>query len=170
MSTIDEILELAKPAENTIRICLRGDLVAEHQALEAELRSMADQPQSHLAAADPRAPIAEAILDLEAEMRAAERPFVFRALGQTKYRELLDQHPGEPTQKFNPATFPRALISACCIDPVMTPVDVDRLCDKLNEGTVEALFMAAYTVNEGVTRVPFSERASALTKRRTPSS
>lgn len=165
MPSIDEILEEAKPAETTFRVCLRGDLLNEHQALEAELKALPPFKQSHLAEADPRIGLALKIAELEAEMRKSEAAFHFRALSRTKYRELLAANPGEPNQKFNPETLPRVLISACCIDPVMTPSDVDRLFDRLNEGSVEALFMAAYALNEGVTRVPFSERASALTKR-----
>lgn len=167
MSSIDDILEQARPNQNVHRVCVRGDLIAEHQRLEADLAA-APEPLSHLAAEDPRVPIAAAIAELEAEMHAAEAEFTFRALGRTKYRELKDRHPGRPEAgetQFNADTFPRELIAACCIDPVMTPADVDRLFNVLNEGATESLFMAAYTVNEGVTRVPFSKAASAVTKR-----
>lgn len=170
MSTIDEILQSAKLPTQTLRICLRGDLIAEHQALEAQLKAMGEFTQSHLAEADPRAPIARAVKELEDRMHESETTFTFQALGRRKYRELLAMHPGEPGQKFNPQTFPRDLIAASCIDPTVTPGDVDRLFDVLNEGAVEALFMAAYTINEGVTRVPFSDRASKLIQRQEPSS
>lgn len=165
MSSIDDILEVAKLPQHTIRLCLRGDLIAEHQALEARLKEHGEFVQSHLAEADPRREVAEQILAIEDEMHAAEVPFTFKALGRRKYRELLESHPGEPGQKFDPHTFPRALIAACAVEPVMTPADVDRLFDALNEAAVEALFTAAWTINEGVTRVPFSKAASAVTKR-----
>lgn len=166
MSSIDDIISTAKFPEQTIRLCTRGDLIAEHVALSAEFATMPDAPQSHLAAADPRAPLAQEIVDLETRMRDTEVPFTFRALGRRKYRELLEEHPGEPGVKFDLGTFPRALIAACAVDPVMTPTDVDRLFDVLNEGAVEVLFMGAYTINEGVSRVPFSVAASELTRRR----
>lgn len=171
MSTsIDDILEVAKLPQQTIRLCLRGDLVADHQALEAELKAMGDFTQSHLGEADPRTPVAQQIKAVEQAMRDAETSFTFKALGRRKYRELLVANAGDPGQKFNPETFPRALIAACAVDPVMTPTDVDRLFDVLNEGAVEALFMAAYTINEGLTRVPFSATASDVTKRLATSS
>ena len=166
MSTIDDIIGSARLPEQTVKLCLRGDLVAEHAALDAELKALGEWSPTSLAEADPRAGIAAQVRDLEAQIAASETPFTFRALGRRKYRELVDAHPGEPGTRFNADTFPRALIAACCTEPALTPTDVDRLFDVLNEGAVEVLFMAAYTVNEGLTRVPFSATASELTKRR----
>jgi hypothetical protein len=166
MPTIDEIIGSAKLPEQTVRLCMRGDLVAEHQALDARIKDMGTWEPSSLADSDPRAALAEQIADLESEIADAERDFTFRALGRRKYRELLDAHPGEPGTRFNAESFIPALIAACCISPEMTRTDADRLFDVLNEGAVEVLFMAAYTVNEGLTKVPFSATASALTRKR----
>lgn len=170
MATIDDILASASLPEQTVSLCLNGRLNAEHQALDAELKAMGEFTQSHLGEADPRAPLAQRIADIEAQMAASETPFVFRALPQRRYRELLNAHPGEPSQRFNADTFPRELIAACCIDPALSLPDVDRLFDALNEGAVEVLFMAAFTVNEGLSRVPFSKAASAVTRRLEPKS
>lgn len=166
MANIDDIIGSAKLPEQTIRLCMRGDLVAEHADLDAQLKAMGDWEPSSLAESDPRAELAERIAALEVEIAESETAFTFRALGRRKYRELLDANQGEPGTRFNPDTFPRALIAACCADPIVTPTDVDRLFDVLNEGAVETLFMAAFTVNEGLTRVPFSAAASAMTRKR----
>lgn len=165
-SEFDEIMQQAKPSETTVRIPLRGDLVAEHQLADQELKALGDWTASNLAESDPRVPLALEIQRLEQEIAASERVFRFRALGRRKYRELLEQHPSDvPGERWDDDTFPRALISACCISPEMTPTDVDRLFDVLNDGSVETLFLGAYSVNEGVSRVPFSERASKVTAR-----
>lgn len=164
MSTIDDIIGTAKLPETTVRLCPRGDLAAEHNALSAQLAALGEFTPSSLADTDPRAPIAASLVDLEERMRDLEVPFTFRALGRRKYRELMGQHPGEPPLRFGPGFIP-ALIAACALDPEMTPTDVERLFDVLSEGDCELLFLAAYQVNEGVTRVPFSAAASALTRR-----
>lgn len=166
MANIDDIIGTAKLPEQTVRLCMRGDLVAAHADLDAKLKSLSGWEPNSLAEPDPRADLADRIRDLEVEITDSEVPFTFRALGRRKYRELLDANQGEPGTRFNPDTFPRALIAACCADPVLTVTDVDRLFDVLNEGAVETLFMAAFTVNEGLTKVPFSAAASAVTRKR----
>lgn len=166
-ASIEDIIAGAKLPEHTARICLRGDLLAEHERLESELAALGEFTASHLADTDPRRPVAEALRAVEAQMAEAESVFTFRALGRRKYRELVDAHPAEG-KEFDPATFPQALIAACAVEPDMTPTDVLRLFDLLNEGQVGALFMAAYSVNEGAPSVPFSGRASEILSRRAP--
>lgn len=157
----EDILAAAKLPEHTVRVCLRGDLAAEHERLENELDALREWAPSALAEADPRRPLAEAITALEAEMAESTETFTFRALGQRKYRALVDAHPDPKGDgQWNAETFPQALIAACAIEPEMDVVDVERLFDVLNAGQVETLFMGAYMVNEGPTRVPFSKAAS----------
>ncbi len=157
----EDILAAAKLPEHTVRVCLRGDLAAEHERLENELAALGDWEPSSMADEDPRRPLAEAIRAVEAEMTDSTETFVFRALGQRKYRALMDAHPDPKGEgAFDSATFPQALIAASCIEPEMDAVDVERLFDVLNAGQVETLFMGAYIVNEGPTQVPFSKAAS----------
>ena len=165
MSAIDDILATAKLPEQTVTLCVRGDLLAQHAALTADLKVLGD---GEMSLADPRHEIARQIVDLEAEMKATEVAFTFRALGRTAYRALVAAHPGPEGTRFNIDTFSPALIAASCHAPAMTPTQVDRLFDVVNEGAVEVLFMAAYTVNEGLSRVPFSAVASELTQNSPP--
>ena len=168
VASIDDIIGAATLPEHTVRLCLLGELVAEHERLEADLNALPEFVASHMADTDPRVPLAQQLRDIEQQMAASETAFTFRALGSRKYRELVDAHPGKPDERFDTESFPRALISACAVDPVMTPTDVDRLFDVLNAGQVEALFMAAFVVNEGPTSVPFSASASEVLSRRAP--
>lgn len=169
MSAIDDILSAAKLPETTVRIPLPDPALAdEHQRLDAELKALGEFDPSSIGEANPRHDLAARLTEIEAEMKASEVPFKFRALGRRKYRELIDAHPGEDGQRFEVVGFSRALISACCVDPLMTPTDVDRLFDVLNEFAVEVLFMAAYSVNEGPARVPFSAAASELMRKQQP--
>jgi hypothetical protein len=159
--TIEDILAATKLPEHTVRLCLRGDLAAEHERLEAELAALRDWEPSSLADEDPRRAAAEAIQAVEASMAESETVFVFRALGRRKYRALMDAHPDPKGEgMFSADTFPQALIAASCVEPEMDVVDAERLFDVLNAGQVETLFMGAYIVNEGPTQVPFSKAAS----------
>lgn len=166
MSSIDDIIAKAVLPEKKVRIPIGvGALADEHDDLDAQLKALKDWEPAHLAEADPRVAIAERILDLEAEMSASEVEFRFRALGRPKYRALRDAHPGTAEQRFNPDTFPEALIAACSVEPKMSEADVAALFDVITDGSVEILFMAAYSINEGLSRVPFSKAASAAIER-----
>ena len=158
---IEDVIGAAKLPEHTVRLCLRGDLAAEHERLEAELAALSDWQASSIADEDPRRPLAEQVRAVEDEMAESTETFTFRALGRRKYRELMDAHPDPKGEgMFNADTFPQALVAASSIDPEMSVVDAERLFDVLNAGQVELLFMGAYVVNEGPTQVPFSKAAS----------
>jgi len=171
--TVDELIDEARLPERDVRICLRGDLAREHDDLVVELeRLAAAEGDESLGGASPeQVALAEAIRDVEEQMAASERTVTVRALGRRKFKELLDAHPAKDGQsgQFDPDTFPRELVSACAVEPRMTPTDADRLFDVLSTGQVEELFAAAWFVNQGATRVPFSKAASELLGRTAPS-
>jgi len=166
MARIDDIIGSAKLPEHTVRLCLDGDLAAEHERLSAELDALDEWAPGSLADEDPRVALAGRIRDIEERMNERLTPFTFRAVGGPKYRELLAAHPGKDGDRFDPDTFPRALVAASAVDPQMTPADVDRLSQVLSNGQYEALFMGAFMVNEGPSKVPFSKRASDLIGKR----
>ena len=168
--TVDELISEAKLPEQAVRVCLRGDLTREHDALVAELEQIADEDTLAGASAE-RVALAEAIREVEEQMAASVRVITVRAMGRRKFKELLDAHPPKEGQagQFNPDTFPRELVAACAIEPRMTPTDADRLFDVLSTGQVEELFAAAWFVNQGATRVPFSKAASEVLGRTAPS-
>jgi hypothetical protein len=165
--TIADILATAKPRETTVRLCLRGDLVAEFEALDAELTDKTvsgtwrtSDPQSE--AAD----LADRIEALRAEMDVDTVVFRFRSLPRLQWEALVDAHPGRDgrDEPFNFTTFPLALIAACAFDPAMTDAEATDLLDILNEGQRIKLFDACYTVNQESTAVPFSVSASAVSR------
>ena len=65
-------------------------------------------------------------------------------------------------EAFNSDTFPRALIAASCVDPVMSEEQTAQLFEKINEGEIKKLFDAAWDVHNSSDVVPFSLAASAL--------
>jgi hypothetical protein len=76
--------------ERTVEICLRGDLVAEHQQAERELERAEKQAGNSLAG-NGAAEIAERIQALEAEMQ--ENVYEFRLRGLPKRRSSAPSRP-----------------------------------------------------------------------------
>ncbi|MER7517775.1 hypothetical protein [Streptomyces sp. NPDC126499] len=168
MPDIKDILAKARPREHSIRICVAGDLAAEYDRLQAELSAVSTwQPQS-MAEENPSAAIAERMAELQEQMKDAEVEFTFRALGAKAWSDLVAEHPGKtPDEAWDAETLAPALVSACAVDPAMTPAEVDELFEALNVGQRQQLIDAAWQVNGEATAVPFSLHASAILASRT---
>lgn len=169
MPNIEDILKRAKPREKSVWICVAGDLLSEVDRLERELREVGEgwSPDS-LASSDPREKIAKRIKTVREAMKKAEVEFKFRAIGDRAWSDLVAAHPpkkqgaGGQTMAWDPETFPRALVSASAVDPVMTPEQLDALFELLNEGQRTEMFECAYAVNTEATSIPFSVTASGI--------
>lgn len=163
---VDDIIASATLREETATICVAGGLNAEHEAAEAELRRLDEWSPHKLGDEDPRKEIAERIAAIEERMRERQFTFRFRALPWAKYKALIEAHPaGDKNDgwKWNPDTFPAALMLACSVDPVFRDVaHVQSLFEKLTQNQVDTLVVAAISANEGRADVPKSVRASAL--------
>ena len=163
MPDITEILKRARPRERSITLCLAGDEAAEVERLERQLAELSDtwQPES-LGAKDPSEALAKRIKAARERMRKSEAEFTFRAMGDKAWSDLIAAHPGGKGQSFDPATFPKALVAAACVDPVMTVEQTTELFEVLNQGQRDELWQAAFEVNTEATSVPFSVSASAI--------
>jgi hypothetical protein len=79
MTDIKSMLNGARLPERTVPICLRGDLVAEHEELERQLEE-ANRRASDSLAGNGAGELADRIEALQEEMRAATVTFRVRAL------------------------------------------------------------------------------------------
>lgn len=164
--SIEQVLAQAKPKTTTVRVCLRGDLLAEHERLERELavaRRLDETENRHAEAPG----VARRLQELEAEIDKAQVEFTFQAIGQKAWTDLGAEHP--PTEadeqaglEFNGRTFPVAAIAASAADPVMSVEHSQQLFAKLNFGQWQLLWGACLAVNVEGTSVPFSAAASAV--------
>ncbi|HEY5834978.1 hypothetical protein [Streptomyces sp.] len=163
---IEAILKQAKPRETTVPVYMAGDLVAEIERLERQLAEAGAGAwkADSLADTNPTRAIAEKIEAVREKLKKSEVEFRFRALPDDQWSDLLAAHPPKDSEQhlFNPDTFPRALIAACAVDPIMEVEQVDRLFGVLNQAQRNALFDGAYGVNTEGTSVPFSVSASAI--------
>lgn len=162
------LIRNARPREGTYKVCLRGDLVSQWRALDAELEARTTVP---IADPDAIADLAEQIQRLEAEMAEATLSLRFQALPAHQWADLIDAHPGKkPGERFDFVTFVPALLAACLVDPVLDDDDLAALLDVLNEAQRDELFGVAWEVNQEAAATPFSVRASVVTRARASSS
>lgn len=160
---IADILAQATPRERTLRVCMRGDLAGQAETLAEDLaKTSEDWQPADLTEVHPARKVAEQLAKVREQMREAEVPFTLRYIGDRAYSDLLAAHPGDNGNELFNAEFPKALIAAACIDPVMTVEQAGELFEKLNQGGIKRLFDAAWDVHNSAEVVPFSLAASAL--------
>ena len=164
MASIEDILAEATPRERTVQVCIRGDLAGRMEELQDQLaQTSTDWEPSDLSEVHPGRAIAEEMKALREQIKVAERPFTLRYIGDKAYSDLMAAHPSEDdNEAFNSETFPRALIAASCVDPVMSEEQAAQLFEKINEGEIKKLFDAAWDVHNSSEMVPFSLLASGL--------
>ena len=164
MASIDDIIKQATPRERTVQVCIRGDLAGEAERLAAEVAKVSeDWEPSDLAEEHPGRALAAQLKEVREQARAAEVPFTLRYIGDKAYSDLLAAHPSsDANELFDSVAFPKALIAACCVDPVMTVDQATELFEKLNQGEIKKLFDAAWDVHNSSELIPFSLAASAL--------
>lgn len=173
-----DLLAQAKPAERTIRLCLRGDLVAQFEELdrrraEAEAEAKA---QAGSLAGSPAVALARQMEQLQQQMQDSTYRFRLRALPRKAYQALVAAHPprrdadGEVLAddrhaQVNVETFYEPLIRACLVDPVLDDAQWERLAEEvLSDRQFEQLALAAYATCRGDIDIPFSFGASQTLK------
>jgi hypothetical protein len=173
MSTISDIRR--RRPEGSVDLCLAGDLVLQHEALDRQLSEAEADPNEGIEGG-ARAALVDQILALEEEMRASVVTFRLRALPRGKYRELKNSCPpriredGQPDphdarRGFDIDRMYDRLVPVSIFDPVLSEQELKEILDDLTDGQFVALGDTAYGLNEGVVDVPFSRAASRLTRR-----
>jgi hypothetical protein len=168
MRSFKAMLAEAKLPERTVQICLRGDLVADHEAAERELEQAQRNPANSLAGSGA-AEIAERIEALELEMREHTYDFRLRALPRHTFRALQVGHPPRDGEKqdagfgVNAETFFPALIRATVVDPELDDAEwTDLLDTRLTDYQFQELALGAWMLNAREVDIPFSRAASRL--------
>jgi hypothetical protein len=151
---VDAWLADYQPHTTEARVCIRFDLIARHTELESDL-AVAETD-------DRRRQLAHQIVELEAEIEAAEKVFVFADIGG-QWLDLIGKHP--PTQAqldedktldHNPETFPVVAVAASSSDPKLTVEQCKTLRTKLQFIQWQKLWMATLEANLGMSTIPKS--------------
>lgn len=162
----------ARLPEDTVDVCLRGDLLAEFHALEKQLEQEQESNRDSLASS--AGDLLDQMNAIQAQMRDATYPVRLRALKGPAFRQLLADHPprrldnGEidPVERgydFNVATFFEPLLRACLIDPEITTAgDWAAFVDALTSYQFDELCVRCIILNRGKVDIPFSLAASQM--------
>lgn len=148
-----EVLAMAKAKTARVSLCLDGDLYDEHQQLEQQLLEAEKADDGSLAG--NVGDLAERIVELEEQMKAAEVEFVFKGMGRGKWRKLLaDFPPSEDEAKqgaeFSIDEFPFEAMAACLTEPVMTAGQLKELNESaLSEVQFSMIWGACLAANVG---------------------
>lgn len=173
MSNFKQKLKAARLPERSIQVCLRGDLAADFEAAERELRSAQESKSTGLE--DGIGPIIDRLDALRDEMREHSEEFRLRAMPQPKFRALMAEHPPRRDEEgtldaadaslgFNRETFFDSLLKLSVVSPELDDDDWTALLDVLVDRQYQDLVDAAWYVNRSEVSVPFSSAAS-LAKR-----
>lgn len=164
---IDALLAQARKPEGTVRVCLRGDLVAEIEERERQISQAVTDRVGTAAAL-----LGEEIEQLREQMEAASITLRFRALDRRTWADLEAKHPprkdgdGETNRYdagvgFNIDALTADAIPQALVDPPLTPSQLDRLLDAITNRQYDEIAGCIYSLNCSTVTVPFSALASA---------
>lgn len=170
MTDFTTLLAAAKLPERTVPVCLRGDLVAAHEAADRALAEALRTPPTGKEDGGAGPLIAE-VERLQKQMRDSTYQFRLRAMDRAAFRALMaanpprrtendEPDPGDVQTGFNRETFFDALLKACTVDPVLTDEQWTDLLGKLTDRQYGDLTDAAWYLNRDEVSVPFSRAAS----------
>jgi hypothetical protein len=176
VKTAKDIIKGGRLAERSVPVCMRADLVAQHEELDRQLQKAVSEPRDSLAAGSAVSGLSEQIRELEAEMAENTIDFRIRALPRVKYRALREKHPPRKAAddsvdqrdfwaRFNTDTFWGPLLRASVVEPVLDDEDWagligdDEQDGNLSEAQFVRLSLAAFNLNEQEVDVPFSAAA-----------
>lgn len=154
---IDQIIDAYEPMARSVRVCLKGSLVAEFEDLERQLRD-ASREQVRMSEAAPSVTIAKRMAELREQMLASSAVFRFQSIDR-RYAELTAAHRiGQ--EDADGIGFAAALIVASCVSPKLTLEKLGQLADKLSDAQYQQLYDTALACNRSSVDVPFSTLAS----------
>lgn len=158
---VDEWLDDYQPRSETVQVCQRADLLADHTRLEAELGRVSETGD-----VDAAKTLTDRIRDLEARIEASQREFSFTSLGREDWYNLIAAHPpSDEERKRNQIVsddFGLHAIAACSTEPKLTVDQVRKMRAKLRPDDYDRIWLAVQVVNEGEVVAPKSGLATVV--------
>jgi hypothetical protein len=167
-----ELLAAAKLPERSVSICLRGDLVADINALERELAAeVAEQTTNKRLGSKSKAKeLADAIEGKRAEMAESTLDMRLRALTAGRWRELVRKYP--PTKDDQTGLgvdllpFMGEAIPASVVEPAdMDEDDWQTFNDNVPPSEINRLMNLVWELNTQGVDIPKSRLASVVNRR-----
>lgn len=161
----------AKPAERSVPVCLRLDLMSQLQVLDRDLleADAAARASNSLAGGSRRRELAEQVESVRAEMAQHTVTVLVRALTpRRRWTELVAKHPPREGNRadlgagVNVDTFFDEALRACVAEPVMDDADWKALDEFGSDAQWNSLANAVWAVNTSDVDIPFSRTASRV--------
>lgn len=181
----------AAPPQDSVPICLRGDLTRQAADLERRIAAAQAAAGDSIVGGAEAQELAEELSELQSVMAAFTYRFTFRALPRKLWRDLVESHPprdGHPEDRVNGVNmdvFPVLLIAMSCVDispintapdipadagPVLSETDAAEMAERLTDGQIMTMFGCAAKLNRAQVDLPKSETASEIMARLAPKS
>lgn len=173
MTDAVDLIRAARLPERTVALCMRADLVADHEELHRRLAEAAGMASGSLAGNGVAQALAADIQALEALMAESIVDFRLRALPRGAWAALVAAHPprvggdgltaAADIAGYNADTFAAAALRACVVAPELDDETWSHLVDEaLSDGQYEQLTEAMWQLNRSGVSVPFSRAASTI--------
>lgn len=171
---LDDLIATAQPRTQTVRVCVRGDLVAAHAEAVAIVDRLAAAAEDDSLGGNPELKAAlEAVKAIEDEQEESTAEIVVSSVSRNRWANLLKAHPPTKEQRragswVNPDTFPIAVVAECVEDLDMAKAE--KLADVLPPAEWSKLEAAAMFLNGTETPSPKLAAATDLLRVNEPSS
>lgn len=168
-----------KRAKTRVKLCLDGDLKAAHEAAEAEYNAANVKRLADPRFADSTRKLAQAVLDIEEQMKGDTVEFLIRGLPRGKWADLTAEHePREGNTLDSSYGFNLEAVMTIAIPqsiegvenskgetlPFDPAADWDGLAEDMTNSQYEDFVLAVLRVNAGRNDVPFSLSAFRATQ------
>jgi hypothetical protein len=182
--SIGDVLARARKPEDSVTLCLRGDIVAEYEDLKRQLAGASEAVES-LGDVSPAATIRQRMADLAGEMVSESVTFRLRAMPSKDWSDLFAVMPEPPKPAEGSEDIPDeaaaafrdawhnwvcTILAGTCYEPGMTTDEADQLAVALSKPQWDELTNAAYGLNTEKQTIPFSVAAFASPPATTPKS
>lgn len=175
MTTFDDLIAKAQFRTLKVSLCLRGDLLDEHERAKNDLAIAEVQG----VVGDRLVELAESVLAIEADVREASIEMVLRSIGRRAWSDLLAKFPptDEQRKKFgrrldhDPETFPYEALAASIVEPEgVTAEKLRDLEEVLTSSQWDEMWVGCLSLNVGPQHLGESKAASDVLRRSRPSS
>jgi hypothetical protein len=163
ISKVREMIKKAHRPETVVRLCLRGDLQAELEMLEQQLRSVPKEPSSLADSGQAQGvEIIERMREIAEQMEAEKIPVRLRAFERREWYKLVEAHPprkddvNDRQLGVNRETFFDEAITKAWMSPELEPSEIKELLDLLTSAQFQKLQEAVWNLNRSDVDVPFS--------------
>lgn len=168
MNLKDKLAGARRP-EQTVSVCLRGDLHARVQELTKQLNAAELNAAVSLAGGTGVSELRAEIDELQQQIREHSIELTFQALPRSRWSQLVgehaprttDQHVADRTFGINTDEFFPALLRESLIAPEMDEGDWASLLDEaINDAQYDELVTCVWNLNRKAVPVPLSSAAS----------